>query len=182
MNKTWHFFKNMIYWMWNLCNNIGLLISFPHNGHYWNESRTRRKRSDKVKKKKKRSDKVTDCIKWRATFIQINWLHLWKNRIKCNLQFYLPNWCLLITDKSFWLWWILLSIILSLSLKTVSIWLLRKHFFMKLNCNPEVEHFIYTAFCQLEIPASLNRNLRIKWGKKMDDCVGYFFFLSLKST
>lgn len=172
MNKTWHFFKNMIYWMSNLCNNIGLLISFPHNGHYWNESRTRRKRSNKV----------TDCIKWRATFIQINWLHLWKNRIKCNLQFYLPNWCLLITDKRFWLWWILLSIILSLSLKTVSIWLLCKHFLMKLNCNPEVEHFIYTAFCQLEIPASLNRNLRIKWGKKMDDCVGYFFFLSLKST
>ena len=53
---------------------------------------------------------------------------------------------------------------------------------MKLNCNPEVEHFIYTAFCQLEIPASLNRNLRIKGGKKMDDFVGYFFFLSLKST
>lgn len=75
MNKTWHFFKNMMYWMSNLCNNIGLLISFPHNGHYWNESSTRRKRSDKV----------TNCIKWRTTFIQINWFHLWKQKIESNI-------------------------------------------------------------------------------------------------
>lgn len=46
------FFKNMTYWMSNLFNNLGPLISLPCNGYYGNKLRTRR-----------RSDKETTCLK-----------------------------------------------------------------------------------------------------------------------